>query len=94
MPFPTGEPDRDTMAADLYCPWYEVKKGLFGPARITEVAISIVNRRSYRRDEALVDAARERLIQAILSKETTEVIEASGGAAGLRRRIEADEFYG
>ncbi len=94
MPFPKGEPDRDSMTADLYCPYYEVKKGLFGPARIVDIGISIFNRPSYRRDEVLVDAARERLMETILSKETTELIEASGGVAELRRKIKADEFYG
>jgi hypothetical protein len=90
--FPKGEPDRDTLVADLYCPYYEVKKGLFGPARITDLGISILNRPSYRRDAELVDVARERLVSAILAKETPEVIQASGGVAELRTQIEADEF--
>jgi len=93
VPFPKGEPDRDKMSADLYCPYYEVKKGLFGPARITDLGISILNRPSYRRDEMLVAAARERLMNAILSKETPEIIESSGGVAELRKKIDADEFY-
>jgi hypothetical protein len=93
VPFPKGEPDRKTMSADLYCPYYNIKKGLFGPARITDIGISIFNRPAYRRDEALVQEARERLIKAILSKETPEVITESGGIEGLRGRIEADEFY-
>jgi len=93
VPFPKGEPDRDKMSADLYCPYDEEKKGLFGPARIADLGISILNRPTYRRDETLVEAARERLIGAILSKETLEVIESSGGIAELRRASEADKFY-
>lgn len=91
--FPKGEPDRNRMFMDLYCPYYEVKKGLFGSARITDIGISIFNRPSYRRDEALVEEARERLIQAVLSKEAPEVIAASGGIAELRKQATAEEFY-
>ena len=94
VPFPEGEPDRDKMTTDLYCPYYEVKKGLFGPARITDAGISILNRRSYQRDEELVEIAGERLMSAILSKESREIIEASGGVEGIRSKIGADEFYG
>jgi len=94
VPFPEGEPDRDKMTADLYCPYYGVKKGLFGPARITDAGISILNRRSYQRDEELVEIAGERLMSAILSKESREIIEASGGVEGIRSKIGADEFYG
>lgn len=93
VPYPKGEPDRKTMTADLYGPSYNVKKGLFGPARITDLDISILNRPAHRRDAALVDAARDRLIQTIQSKETPEVIAASGGIEALRARAGADDFY-
>jgi len=81
------------MPADLCCPYYEVKKGLFGPARIADIGISIFNRPSYRRDEVAVETARERLIQAVVSKETPEVIAASGGIGELRKQAEAGELY-
>src|SRR3989304_8164557 len=86
VPYPKGEPDRNTMPADLYCPYYEVEKGLFGPARITDIGISIFNRPSYRRDEAVLEAARDRLIHAVLSKETAEGIPASGGLGGIGKQ--------
>ena len=70
-----------------------MKKGLFGPARITDAGISILNRKSYKRDEELVEIASERLMSAILSKERREIIEASGGIEGIRSMIGADEFY-
>jgi len=93
IPLPKGEPDRDSLPADLYCPWYEVKKGLFGPTRLLDLGISIFNTRSYRPDERLVELVRERLVRAILAREGPEVVEGEGGLAALRERIEAEPFW-
>lgn len=81
------------MPRDLYCPFYNVTKAWIGPTRITELGVFIYNRPAYRRDEMLVDLARERLIRAIQTKKSPDVIAASGGIEDLRRRAEAQEFF-
>jgi hypothetical protein len=70
-----------------------VKKGWRGPAQITEIAVFIYNRPAYKRDDAIVEMAQERLMQVIQTKEAPDLIAASGGIEALRRRAEAEEFF-
>ncbi len=92
-PWPRGEPDRDTMTGDLYALSYTVTKGLFGPARVTQADISILNSPRYRPDFELELAARERLLRAIVEKEGPAVVQASGGEEAIRQMIGADTFW-
>jgi|GEM_PF-5601004 len=85
--FPKAEPQPHAVAADLYCPSYAARKGLTGPLRIEDLEVTVFNTTDYRRDVELEEAAKDRLVQAILAKEGTEIVEAAGGEGALRDRI-------
>ncbi|OGS61410.1 MAG: hypothetical protein A3K59_07450 [Euryarchaeota archaeon RBG_19FT_COMBO_69_17] len=90
---PLGEPDPFDVPADLYCGTYEVAKGLFGPPALGSIEITIFNTRSYRRDSALEEEAKERIVQAILRKEGPEIVQSAGGPSALKARIEVDTWW-
>lgn len=69
---------------ELYAPWYMVVKGLFGPARVREAAITIFNRPDHRPDPELEREAKEHLLRSIVAKEGAGVVQASGGIEALR----------
>ncbi len=93
IPFPRREPRREDLHADLYWPTYTVTKGLFGPARITSVDITILNSLHYRPDPELEKEAEERLLRTIVEREGPQVVQDSGGLETLRRMIGADTLY-
>lgn len=92
--FPKREPDTYDVPADLYCGSYTVRKGWFGPPRIASLEVTIFNTRTYRPDAGLEERAKDRLIEAIVSKEGSEVVQASGGLGSLRERIAVDTWWG
>lgn len=93
IPWPEGEPDRETMGTDLYAPWYTVAKGLFGPPRVREAEITIFNTPHYRRDPELEAEAKERLLKALLAKEGVQVVQASGGVETVRGTIRVQMLW-
>lgn len=91
--FPKAEPQPHAVAADLYCGSYAVRKGLFGSARIENLEVTVFNTRDYRRDAELEEAAKDRLVNAILAREDAELVSAAGGAEALRQRVRVTTFW-
>jgi len=89
-----SEPTPYAVPADLYCGSYEVTKGFLGPSRIGNIEIVIFNTRTYRPDPELEEFVKDRLTEAIASKEGPEVVEASGGLAVIRSRIQVSTWWG
>lgn len=89
-----SEPTPYAVPADLYCGSYQVTKGLLGPPKIGNIEIVIFNTRTYRPDSELEEFVKDRLTEAISSKEGPEVVEASGGLAALRSRIKVSTWWG
>jgi hypothetical protein len=92
-PYPKSEPTPYGVPADLYCPSYEVVKGLFGPPKLGQIEIAIFNTRSYHPDRELEEIAKDRLIQAIVKKEGPAIVQAAGGSAAIRQRIDVGPFW-
>jgi hypothetical protein len=87
------EPAPYDVPTDLYCPVYGIGPGILGPPKITKLLVTIFNTKAYRRDPPLEEAAKDRLLEAILRREGPEVVEASGGEQVLRGRVEVDTFW-
>ncbi len=81
------------MPADLYCPSYAVRKGLFGPPKLENAEVVVFNTRGYRRDPELEEVAKDRLVQEILRKEGPELVQAAGGRAALMAKIDVGPFW-
>ena len=91
--YPKGEPDPYDVPADLHCPSYAVRKGLFGPPKLENVEVVIFNTRGYRRDLELEELAKDRLVQEILRKEGAELVQAAGGLTAIKSKIEPGPFW-
>ena len=93
MPYPRSEPDPYEVPADLYCPSYEVVKGLFGPPKLGHLEVVVFNTRTYRPDAELEEVARTRLVDAVLAKAGAGFVQAAGGMTTIRERIEVGPFW-
>lgn len=91
--YPKTEPDPYDVPADLYCSSYEVQKGLIGPPRLGNLEVVIFNTRGYRRDLALEQEARERLVRAILAREGPDIVQAAAGIAAVKARIDVGPWW-